>query len=185
MRARTGLLVAMLGTLVACSSLLPDGGRVVETPWKSYADAEAMYNSIVPGKTTLAQLKEMGIDPQRTANVEILSYADLLRRLQPMIQFEGPKLEPAIAQCVGARQACFAYRIEQQWIDRERVGNFWVDFLNFRRTTNVTGWQFDALIMINHDVVTYKTWSGKPHIREVEQDHHPLGPLQGLGSSLH
>ncbi len=180
---RPGLPLLLL-CLAACSSLLPDGKRSVETPWQTYAEAEAMFAGITVGSTTLPQLKAIGVDPQQTPNVLILSHADLLHRLQPMMQFEGATLEPAIARCVAARQACFAYRIEQKWLERTRVGGFWADFLNFKRETHISGWQFDALIVISDGLVVYKTWSGKPTIRETELERHPLGPLQGVGSSV-
>ena len=170
--------------LAGCASLLPDSRKDLETPWKSYADAEQMFARIVPHKTTAAELKAMGIDPLLLPNVQLLSHADLLRRLQATVQFEGTALDPAIKQCVAARQDCFAYRIEQQSLERERVGSFWADFLNFKRVTNVKGWQFDALILLSRGTVVYKSWSGKPNIREVEQERHPLGPFQGLGSSI-
>lgn len=181
---RLGVLLSLLLGLAACSSLLPDGKHDIESPWKTYAEAEAMFAGIRPGSTTVSQLKAMGVDPQQTPNVQFLSYADLLHRLLPMVQFEGAKLDPAIAACVAARQGCFAYRIEQSRLDRSRVGNFWLDFLSFRRETHISGWQFDALIVVSSDVVVYKTWSGKPTVRETELEKHPLGPLQGIGSSL-
>lgn len=181
--AHAALLSAVL-TLSACASLLPDEKKGSNTPWHSYAEAETMFESIVPGKTTQAQLKVMGLDPQTIPNVSVLSHADLLRRLQAMVAFEGNGLDPALKQCVASREACFAYRIEQQSIGRERVGNFWLDFLNFKRTTEVTGWSVDAMILISRGVVVYKSWTGKPNIRETEKENHPLGPLQGIGSTI-
>jgi hypothetical protein len=179
-----GIAYALPALLSACASLLPDSNKVAGTPWKSYEEAEGVYEKIVPFKTTLAQLKTLGIDPRETPNVSVLSHVDLLRRLQAMVQFEGSALDPAIKRCVASREACYAYRVEQHLEDRERVGNFWADFLDFRRVTHVTGWQFDTLILISNGVVIYKSWSGKRHLQEVEQEHHPLGPLQGIGSSI-
>ncbi|MES2127953.1 MAG: hypothetical protein V4463_11830 [Pseudomonadota bacterium] len=178
------LVVLFVLSLAACASLLPDEQKQAKTPWKNYAEAQAAFARIEPGKTTLAQLGELGFSPERTPNVAVLSHADLLRHLHAMIDFEGKGLEPALKLCVSAREACYAYRIEQQALDRERVGNFFSDFFNFRRTTNVSGWKFDALILVSNGVVSYKSWSGKPNIQEVEHEHHPLGPLQGLGSSV-
>lgn len=182
-RAAFWTLVTLLA-MSGCSTLLPDAKNDSEAPWKTYAEAETVFANIVPGKTTVAEMKAMGIDPLVMPNVSVLSHADLLRRLQALVTFEGELLDPAIRRCVAARQACYAFRIEQERIDRKREGNFWVDFLNFRRTTHVTGWNFDAMILINNGVVAYKSWTGKPNIRAIEQEHHPLGPLQGIGTSL-
>ena len=126
----------------------------------------------------------MGIDPATTPNIALLSHADLLRRLHAMAVFGESALDPAIRGCVAARQKCYAYHLEQTLMKRDRVGNFWLDTFNFKKVTDVTGWQFDALVIINNDLVVYKTWSGKQNIHEVEHERHPLGPFQGIGSSF-
>ena len=178
------LLVAFSLSLVACSSLLPKESKSSQTKWTSYEDAEAEFASIKPGETTIKQLKVMGIDPATTPNIALLSHADLLRRLHAMAVFGESALDPAIKGCVAARQKCYAYHLEQTLTKRDRVGNFWLDMLNFKKVTDVTGWQFDAIIIISNDVVVYKTWSGKQNIHEVEDERHPLGPFQGIGSAF-
>ena len=177
-------LVSILVSLVGCSSLLPNESKSTQSHWTSYEQAETEFAQIHTGETTLKQLKVMGLDPLVTPNVEVLSHADLLRRLEAVAAFDTAALDPAIKACVAARQKCYAYHLQQTLLKRDRVGNFWLDMLNFKRVTDVTGWQFDALIIISNDLVIYKTWSGKPNIHEVEQERHPLGPLQGIGSTL-
>jgi len=49
--------------------------------------------------------------------------------------------------------------------------------------TNTLGWQFDALIILQDDLVVYKLWSGKPNILLQEEERSPLGPLQGVGTT--
>lgn len=178
------VLAALLLALGGCSSLLPDARQETQTPWHSYADAQAMFNSIVPGTTTLAELKALGIDPDKTTNVALLSHTDLLRRLVPSTSFDIGLLDPGLQECVSAQARCFAYEIEQLSLQRNRYGNFWLDFLNFRRQTDVSGWQFDAVVVIRKETVVYKTWSGKPKVHQLENERNPLGPLQGLGPSL-
>jgi hypothetical protein len=68
--------------------------------------------------------------------------------------------------------------------DRKRIGSFWLDFLNFDRKTDVSGWQFNALVVLSENLVIDKMWSGKPSIHSFENEHNPLGPLQGLGGSV-
>jgi hypothetical protein len=177
-------LLCLAALVAGCSAMLPDSNKDQVTPWKTYAEAEAAFARIVPNRTTLGQLKALGFDPDKVPNMTILSHADLLRRLEAMVAFEGSRLDPAIRKCVEARGACYGYHIEQQKLDRERVGNFFADFLNFKRVTQVRGWSFDALILISNNVVVYKSWSGKPNISEIEQERHPLGPLQGAGQSI-
>ena len=171
-------------SLFGCSSLLPTESKSTQTRWSSYEQAETEFSNIKIGETSIKQLKAMGIDPATTPNIALLSHADLLRRLHAMAVFGESALDPAIRGCVAARQKCYAYHLEQTLMKRDRVGNFWLDTFNFKKVTDVTGWQFDALIIISNDLVVYKTWSGKQNIHEVEHERHPLGPFQGIGSSF-
>lgn len=142
-----------------------------------------MFEKIVPGKTRVDELKALAVDPDRTPNVSLLSHADLLRRLFPASAFDVRILDPGLQECVSARNTCYGYEIEQSFLSRERVGSFWLDFFNFKRQVNVSGWRFNAVFGIKDDVVVYKQWSGKPNVHEFEQERSPLGPLQGIGSS--
>lgn len=171
-------------SLFGCSSLLPTESKSTQTRWSSYEQAETEFSNIKIGETSIKQLQAMGIDPATTPNIALLSHADLLRRLHAMAVFGESALDPAIRGCVAARQKCYAYHLEQTLMKRDRVGNFWLDTFNFKKVTDVTGWQFDALVIINNDLVVYKTWSGKQNIHEVEHERHPLGPFQGIGSSF-
>lgn len=143
-----------------------------------------MFARIVPGKTRVADLTALAVDPAKTPNVTLLGEADLLRRLVPASSFDIRHLDPGLQTCFSLQSACFGYEIEQASIDRERFGNFWLDFMNFKRQINVSGWQFNAVIVLKDDVVVYKTWSGKPHIHRLEEERSPLGPLQAIGPSL-
>lgn len=178
------LLLAAAVSMAGCSSLLPNAHQDTETPWRDYAEAEAMFGKIIPGKTTLAELKALGIDPELTANITVLDHADLLRRLVPTTTFDISLLDPALADCMKAPRSCSAYEIEQTHVDRQRTGGFWSDFFNFKRTIEISGWQFDAVIVLRNERVIYKLWSGKPKIRQIDLERNPLGPLQSIGPSL-
>ncbi|HEY5800891.1 MAG TPA: hypothetical protein VIT92_11765 [Burkholderiaceae bacterium] len=170
--------------LGACTTLLPNSTTETKTPWNSYADAEAMFSKIVPNQTTIAQLRELGVDPFKTPNVALLSNADLLRRLVANASIDVSSLDPAVQQCLTRRVDCVGYEIEQTMMSKKRVGNFFADFLTFRQETDITGWQFKAIVAVQDGVVIYKLWSGKPRIQEYERSVRPLGPLQNLGSRI-
>ena len=178
------LIFGCVAILTSCSSLLPDSRQETQAPWSTYADARAMFDKIVLGKTTLTELRAFGVDPDKTPNVALLSNTDLLRRLLPSASFDLRQLDEGLQECIAAKDHCFGYEIEQSSLERKRRGNFWLDFLNFERQIDITGWQFDAVVVIKKDTVVYKTWSGKPSVRKFEEEHSPLGPLQGLGSSF-
>ena len=76
------------------------------------------------------------------------------------------------------------YLMQSSRISRKRIGNFPLDFLNFRRTTLTTGWKFEALIVVVDTMVVFKQWSGQPKIETTELQANPLGPLQGMGETI-
>lgn len=180
----TILIAGVVFVSAGCASLLPREKNETQTPWHSYAEAQAMFAKIVPGKTRLADLKALAVDPDQTPNVAVLNHADLLRRLYPATSYDTRLLDPGLQECVSTRYNCFAYEIEQVLLNRQRFGNFWMDFFNFARQVRVTGWQFNAIVVIKDDTVVYKQWSGKPNVRQLEEERSPLGPLQSLGPSL-
>ncbi|WP_298294255.1 hypothetical protein [Thiomonas sp.] len=175
--------LALLLALGGCASLLPRGAAQTSKPWTDFSQAHAAFERIEPYVTTTAQLKADGIDPLTTPNVIILNYADIVRRLVPPSGSDVP-LDRGIRDCLLAQAACRGYEIEQRHIDRKRVGNFWLDFLDFRRETVTTGWRFNMLLLVVDDRVVYKLWGGQPEISETEVTRNPLGPLQGIGQSL-
>ena len=167
--------------LGGCSSLLPSSDTSTQAPWRSFDEALRMFNSITPAKTTVADLKDMGIDPFAQDNIAILNYADLIRRFAVPGTNSMADLDTGLVQCVAARQECQGYEIDQRESHKDHIGNFWLDFFKFRQVVRTSGWRFTATIVIHRDVVVYKVWSGQPATREVEDVRNPLGPAQGIG----
>lgn len=181
---RAVIVMALLYLMAGCANLLPQGHQETTTPWTDYVGARAIYDQIKPGITTLADLQKLGIDPAHTPNVASLGYADVLRRFNIMPGMDLSQLDGGLRDCVADNQHCFAIEMQQSRLNRKRVGNFWLDILNFKREIEITGWQFNALIVIRNDTVAHKLWSGNPNMRQSENERNPLGPLQGIGSGL-
>ena len=179
-RIRTALGIGSVVALVACSSLLPRGEARTEKPWDSFERAHDAYASIQPYVTNIADLQRLGLDPLRTPNLTVLSYADILRQLVPAASSDIG-LDPGIRDCLRNQRLCKGYAIEQRHLDRKRIGNFWLDFLDFHRETVTTGWRFRMLLLVVDNKVVYKTWGGQSEIAESDSTRNPLGPLQSLG----
>ncbi len=169
--------------LAGCASLLPKANIDSQAPWRTYADAEALFQKIIPSQTRAADLKSVKIDAD-TPNVTLLNHVDLLRRFSTSSAIGVETLDEKLRACLAERQRCTAYELEETHTERKRVGNFWLDFFNFQKHVDVSGWRFNALIVMQDDLVVYKLWTGKPNIHELESEHNPLGPLQGVGDSL-
>jgi hypothetical protein len=168
-------LIAFLAT--GCAALLPTGKTLTEGPWKSFDEAKKVFDGIEPGRTTSSELKGLGYDPYANANVSVLNYSDVLTRFAPSAVRDA-YIEPGIRECLEAQAKCRAFSLSQQHLRRDRVGNFFLDFINFHRHTEITGWRFEAVIVLVDDHVVHKVWSGQREIREVEDQRNPLGPLQ-------
>jgi hypothetical protein len=177
----TIVLAALLA--VGCSSLLPKAKSDTEAPWKTFEEIKQTYDSIEPGRTTLPELKLLGYDPYVNRNVTVLHFSDVLGKYAPNA-VRDEYLEPGIRECLQMQTKCSAYAIEHRQIRRTRVGNFFLDFINFKRRTETTGWRFGAVIVVVGDRVVYKSWSGVPAISEVDEVLNPLGPLQERGPAF-
>lgn len=175
------MLAAVL--LAGCAQMLPRQELSMPTPWRSFDEALGQFERIVPGKTNIAELKKLGIDPYSRPNIAILNYSDLLRRFVPPGSDGLRALDSGVRECLEALQECRAFEIVLKDVRRVRSGDFFADFLNFHRVTTVSGWHFTGTVVIKGEVVMHKVWSGQPAIHEIEETKNPLGPFQGWGES--
>lgn len=171
---------AGLGLSVACSSVLPTSRETAESPWDSFEEAKAAYDSIVPSQTTEEELKAIGYDPYLTENIRVLSYLEVATRFMPQGSLKPEDLDPGLRDCIAAREACWAMEVAPTTIDKRREGFALLDILGFRRETITTGWRFSALVVLKDNVVRYKIWDGTPSVEETVINRKPLGPLQDL-----
>ncbi|MBL8438608.1 MAG: hypothetical protein JNM61_10455 [Zoogloeaceae bacterium] len=168
--------------VMACSSLLPDGRQEKLSPWKTYGAAKAAYDTITLGETNRETLHRLGFDPGTIPNLQILNFSQVSKQvLPPSPVLTEAEIPPGVRACVKAQSRCIGYQLELDRIERQRVGNFFADFLNFHRETQVTGWRFAALVVMVDERVVFKQWSGQPRVQERHVNRNPLGPLQGAG----
>jgi hypothetical protein len=177
------LLVGAMSLLAACAALLPTSRVDVQTSWRNYGEARALFEKITINQTRAEDLKAFGIDAETTPNVASLNHADLLRRFATAPAMDTNMIDEGLRACLRKLQKCTAIEVEESHLQRERLGNFWLDFLNFRRETKISGWKFDAIFVMDDGLVVYKVWTGKPVIREFEESRNPLGPFQGVGET--
>jgi hypothetical protein len=169
--------------LSGCASMLPRAEMVSTSPWQSFQEARETFDKIVPGKTTLDELRLLQLDPETNPNISILNYSDVLRRFIISPSMSATDLDAGVRECIAAKMVCSGYEVDQRAMRRVRNGNFWADFTNFRRRTDISGWRFTGLLLIKDNVVVYKLTGGQPSIQEQEQSANPLGPFQGIGET--
>jgi hypothetical protein len=181
--ARHLSVITALFLLAGCSSLLPRSAIVTNSPWKSFQEARQTFEKIVPGETTLQELRDLQLDPETNPNIAILNYSDVLRRFVPSPSVSAADLDAGVRECIAAKSVCTGYEVQQRSLTRQRNGNFWADFTNFSRKVDISGWQFNGLLLLKDNIVVYKLTGGQPAILEHEETSNPLGPFQGIGES--
>lgn len=184
MTPRTLAAALLVGLLAGCSALLPNSKEISASPWATYQDAQDTFDKIVPGHTTVADLRSMALDPSQNANIAILNYADVMRKFMLNQSFSINDLDQGVRECVMAKVACRGLEVVQSNVQKQRNGNVMLDLLGFYRETHTTGWRFNGLILIKENVVVYKLTGGQPVIQGTEESKNPLGPVQAIGSRM-
>lgn len=182
LRALVIVLAALLG---GCASgrLLPDASVVAPTEFADFEATQLAFEKIEPYKSTVGDLKTLGFDTAAT-NVRLIGYPDIVGRLAPNSSLSLDQLDPGIRECILARLECRAYEYRIAKETRERTGGFVLDWLNFKRTTQVNGWQFEAIVAVRNGVVLFRNFGGAPHNERTEKEINPLGPFQGVGTTI-
>jgi hypothetical protein len=176
------LLWAVVGP--GCSALLPSSRQHTASPWKSYEEAALTFDKIIPGVTTEADLRDLKLQPGTNPNIAILNYSDVLLRFLPHSSISLSDVDTGVRLCLTAKTGCKGYEVSQSSLAKSRNGNFIADVLGFSKSTHISGWKFNGLLLIKDGVVIYKLHGGQPAIAQQEEDSNPLGPVQSLGSSL-
>jgi hypothetical protein len=178
----TLLIILVLCCFVSgCVALLPKEKKVTNTPWKTFDEAKAAFEKVVPRATTTTELKNVGFHLYSTPNIRVLNYLDIAAATLPL---QREDLSEGLALCLKAQNKCLAYQFEPQVIKSNRYGNFWLDLLNLQRKTIEEGWRFKALFVVVDNVVVEKFWSGDPIIEVDHERVNPLGPLQDSGGLI-
>jgi hypothetical protein len=184
-RLHTGVAkaLALAGCLLvgACSTLLPSSRTEVVSEWNSWDDAVKSLTAIEPYTATRQSVHAQGLDPKTNPAITVLHFADVLQRFAAATLIKPEDVDRGVRDCLQAGRHCSGYAIAVEKLHRQRVGNFWLDSLSFRRETVTTGWRVDVLLVFVDDALVYRLIGGRPTINEVDLRRNPLGPLQGWG----
>lgn len=168
-----------------CTFLLPRQQESTSSAWQTYQEVQQAFDRLVPGETTVSDLKGMALDPSSNPNITILNYTDVLRRFLISQSITLNDLDDGVRACVTAKVGCRGFEINQKIVNRQRNGYFLLDLLGFKRDTEISGWSFSGLILLKDDVVVYKLTGGQPSIEGKESQQNPLGPIQTVTEKLY
>lgn len=174
----------LLSLAAGCSFLLPSSRSTARSKWHSFEEAQAAFDHITPGATTLRELAALGFDPSTNANVRLLTYLDIIQRFMPNPSITKEDLDPSVRAFIDGREQGQAWEIEVNDTKAKRYGNAFLDVTGFVKKTHETGWQFKGLLLIRQGQVLYKISSGQPNLDRYEKKVRPLGPLQELDSLI-
>jgi hypothetical protein len=176
-------IIVIMTTVIfsGCAALLPHSSSVTRSPWKSYKEVVDAYNTVVINKSTVTDIKKVGFNVYSTSNLKVLSFVDIAAATSTL---ELKDMGRGITQCLKVRDFCSGYIFEPQVAKSDRVGNFWLDILNFKRKTRDSGWKFKATFLIVDSVVVEKYWYGEPLINLEKTIINPLGPFQEIGNII-
>lgn len=165
----------------ACSALLPDGRSAQGQGWVSFENARDDFQTLIPYVSTRDQVHAKGLDPFMNPSVALLTYSDLVQRLgSGMMLPQAENLDRGLRECLQSGTRCTGYQVSRREVSQRRLGNFWLDLLNFRRETESRGWSFLGLIVFVDDQVVLTLHGGQPRLYEFNVQRNPLGPLQGM-----
>ena len=178
-----GWLLGVTLGLEGCASWLPQASTD-PVYFTTFEQARRAIESIEPGRTRVQDLKDLHLDTVQQPNTVVMSYADILRRVMGGSVLAKHDLALGIVHCIEAHDACRGLEYSITSIHKDRMGSFWLDFINFKRETVTSGWRFNALVLSVDGVVVYRSWGGQPEVNQVDRQRNPLGPLQEIGPAL-
>jgi hypothetical protein len=162
--------------------VLPSTKTESKSKWTSYDEAHKVYSSVQLNATTKKDLKQMGFTPEGNSNVRILNYVDVGNLFGSAFRYED--LPEGVRTCVSSQDACNAYVVLVRRVSNKRNGNVAADLFGFKKHTDITGWEFQATLVLVNDLVVYKLWNGTPEIASSESQSTPLGPMQNLSGII-
>lgn len=181
-------LVLSIAFLTAgCSSMLPKSSETSDTgagAWRTYAEAQATFDRIVPGKTTIAELRALRLDPGTNPDITKLQRYEVMQKFMVNQHVGLADLDDGVRECLQADSLCIGWDVTHVVSQKKRTGNALLDMARMQRVTQTEGWRFNGLLLIKGGVVVYKLAGGQPHIHEIAHSEDALGPLQIVGSKL-
>lgn len=177
-------LIILLVMFTGCSNLLPSVKNEIVSSWNDHNSIQNAYDNIIINSTTKPELHNLGFNPQKTSNIKLLNYVDIMDRFIINSSISLSDLDTSLQKCLEDQQSCIAYESTFSKMNKKRYGNFFLDLFNFRKKSKITGWEFYSLIIMHKNIVVYKVSNSSPNIQTREDKKNPLGPFQSMESII-
>lgn len=164
------------------------GKESTNSTWLSFPHIQHDFKAIEPYKTTASDLGKFGFG-EDSPNVKRIDYLRLRESL--VGKDAGVDILPLpIQTCLSLKDACRGLIVKVR--DTKKVGleSFSNRILEGQKTTEITGWEFEGIVVIQNDMVVYaKPRTEDPNIRTMTEEKDPrslweklMAPLFSLGS---
>ena len=178
------VLSSLLLVSIGCKALMPRRSIDTQLQWPSYEQVESVIKSIKRGHT-LEDVKKLGLDVNNTPNVQSLTYLDIAKRFGLIgLRDEIVTVPDGVKMLMEAAEKGRGYVLNVQSTQEDRVGNFWADFLQFRKSTHTTGWELSVMLIVVDNKIEYVLYKGNPNIDKLEKEKSPLGPFQKISGYI-
>ncbi|MFT3736508.1 MAG: hypothetical protein QM776_16075 [Rhodocyclaceae bacterium] len=177
------LLAVLAGVLSGCASILPSSESATKSAWPTFAEVKQAYDRLEPQVAVVEDLKREKFHPGVNPQVATLPQTEVLRRFY-ISNMPSEFIDKGVYACLAAHGKCEVYEIEIRQMNKQRVGNPALDVTTFKRDTEIRGWRFTAVFLVNNGVLVYKTWGGQAEVAERENVTNPLGPVQTITPQL-
>ena len=167
--------------MTGCTGMLPKRSTITHNQWTDYDQVLYIGKNIRAGQS-LDELKTLGVDVDKTQNVEHLTHLDVAKKFGLIggEKDDSLKTPEGVQRMLDAAERGRGYELTVEHTREEREGSFWKDFLNFKKINRTTGWKYNILIITVDDKVEYVLHKGNPNINSVTVEKNPLGPFQKL-----
>jgi len=181
MLACLSLILFGCATITSTSgNLMPTERKIAVSNWKSYQSAIEDFNRIEPNKTTLADLKKIGFDPNITPNTVFLDPISIRNIFLGNNSIRIDDLPKDLQEYLRDFNECRGFKFKQEAIFTKGEGSILSRLLKFKKEDIISGWMFEAWIFMKKDKVVYTLWLGNPNIREIRTQKNPLGPFSEI-----
>lgn len=184
---RVSILFVALLILSGCASinnkLLPSKTTTTTHLCKSYTDAKAIYDSLEPYKTTLADLEKTCFNPQQP-NITILSPRQIQQMFLSSPAVRREDVPVGIQDCLQEFTSCSGVDSSLKDVSDKATGNVITRAFRFRRDNLATGPDISFQFFFKGKIMVYKDYFGTPDVNRVSRERNPLGPVQEFGDFL-
>lgn len=178
--AYAGLLFFLMLTGCASMKLMPSQFEASGVAVATHQEFSKRFTAIEDGKTTLADLKKMGLDPDQVPNVLKINYVEI-RDMFLGAQLTFSVLPVPIQQCIIMENKCTGYRYSAKRIKTIGSGNLALRWLDIKKQDIKKGWSGEFYIFMYEDTVVYKLPGDTiANILEPKTSKNPTGFLKWM-----